>query len=367
MPEPLKNLYTPAFISTLANAVHAEWQAFNREEFTALVFDAAWQERELKARMRHITQCLHATLPSAYRDALAILFPVASRFSGFLPMFFPDFVELYGQDDVEASLPALEHFTQYSSSEFAVRPFIVRNPERMMEQMLAWARHNNHHVRRLASEGCRPRLPWAMALPVLKKDPSPIVPVLETLKADSSEYVRRSVANNLNDIAKDNPALVLDIARQWLGDNPDTNWIVRHACRTLLKRGNEEALALFGFTNNIPVEVQELIVQPTCLAIGDTVEFSFALHVRANEPLQVRVEYGVDFVKANGSTSRKIFRISERVCQPNEVVQFQKKHSFRNLSTRKHYAGTHGITIVLNGKPTETQYFELCAEMEETG
>lgn len=359
MPEPLKNLYTPAFIGKLASALHTEWSQFHREHFTALVFDSAWEERELKARMRHITQCLRAVLPPNYREALAILRPASRHFSGFLPMFFPDFVELYGQDDVEASIPALEHFTQFSSSEFAVRPFIVRDPDTMMAQMLAWAHHGNHHVRRLASEGCRPRLPWAMALPALKKDPSPIFPVLETLKADSSEYVRRSVANNLNDIAKDHPALVLDTARRWLGRNPDTNWVVRHACRTLLKRGNEEALSLFGFANDIPVTVEQLVVQPASIALGDVVEFAFSLRVHAKQPINVRVEYGVDFVKANGSTSQKIFRISERVCKPDEVVQFQKRHSFRDLSTRKHYPGTHGITIVLNGKPMTTQRFDV--------
>lgn len=362
MPEPLKNMYTPAFVADLAAALHREWPAFDSKRFTALVFDDTWQERELKARMRHIAECMRATLPPAYGDALAVLRPAAVGFHGFLPMIFPDFVELYGQDEPELSLPALEHFTQYSSSEFAVRPFIVRNPEGMMKQMLAWAQHDNHHVRRLASEGCRPRLPWAMALPAFKKDPSPIFPILETLKADSSEYVRRSVANNLNDIAKDNPALVLDIARRWLGENPDTNWIVRHACRTLLKRGNEDALALFGFASGIAASVENLVVQPVDIAIGETVEFSFALRVHGKQPLSMRVEYGVDFVKAHGTTSRKIFRIAERVCQPGEVVQFRKRHSFRDLSTRKHYPGTHGIAIVVNGKPAAEQNFEVCRE-----
>lgn len=362
MPEPLKNMYTPAFVAHLATALHREWSAFNRDHFTALVFDDTWGERELKARMRHIAQCMRATLPPVYRDALAVLRPAAVGFQGFLHMIFPDFVELYGQDDPEFSLPALEHFTQFSSSEFAVRPFIVRDPEGMMRQMLAWAHHDNHHVRRLASEGCRPRLPWAMALPAFKKNPSPILPVLEALKTDSSEYVRRSVANNLNDITKDHPALVLDIARRWLGDNDDTNWIVRHACRTLLKRGNKEALALFGFASDISVAVEKFAVQPKNIALGEAVEFSFALRVPSKQPINVRVEYGMDFVKANGTTSQKVFRISERVCKPDEVVQFQKKHSFRDLSTRKHYPGIHGITILVNGKPVAEQSFEVYQE-----
>ncbi|MDQ6983540.1 MAG: DNA alkylation repair protein, partial [Ghiorsea sp.] len=248
MAEPLKHRYNKAFITSLSDALLKHHPAFENIQFHKLIFDAAWEAKELKQRMRHITECLHTCLPQDYAQALQILKPTSEQFSGFEAMFFPDYVECYGLNEYGLSIDALEHFTKYSSSEFAVRPFIIKYPEKMMQQMKHWASHENEHVRRLATEGCRPRLPWAMQLPIFIKDPTPVLDVLDTLQHDSSLYVRRSVANNLNDIAKDHPQIVLNIAKAWLGKNKDTDWLIKHACRTLLKQGNTEALALFGFT-----------------------------------------------------------------------------------------------------------------------
>lgn len=350
MPEPLKNIYTPVWVRSLADALHETEPAFDPDAFTALVFDHGWNDRELKQRMRHLTLSLRTSLPGSYREALDVLRSVAPRFTGLPAFVFPDFVEVYGPDDPDVSLPALEYFTQFSTSEFAIRPFIRRDPERLMQQMLLWAHSDNHHVRRLASEGCRPRLPWAMALPEFKKDPSPVLPVLEHLKADASEYVRRSVANNLNDISRDHPALVLDIARRWLGACDETDRLVRHACRTLLKRGNAEALALFGLQDDVDVAVHNLALSRTELSIGDKVELAFDLTVRHDAPLKLRIEYGVDFVKSGGAVSRKIFRMAEKIFPAGETVRLRRSHSFRNLTTRKHYAGRHGIVVLVNGR-----------------
>jgi 3-methyladenine DNA glycosylase AlkC len=362
MPEPLKNLYTPAYVQTLASALHEVVPAFTAGRFVSRVFDADWEQRELKQRMRHIAECLRAELPGSYRDALAALHAIADRFTGFLALIFPDFVERYGQDDPDASLAALEYFTQFSSAEFAIRPFIRQEPERVMKQMARWAQHENHHVRRLASEGCRPRLPWAMALPEFKKDPSPVLPILEQLKNDESEYVRRSVANNLNDIVKDHPSLVLDIARRWLGQSEQTDKLVRHACRTLLKRGNTEALALFGFQDGVEVLIGNLVLSPGKIAIGEKVTFEFDVTALSEKPLQLRIEYGVDFVKANGTRSRKIFRVTENMFSPGKTVHIRRAHSFRDLTTRKHYAGRHGIAILVNGKQQAEAELLLTAE-----
>jgi 3-methyladenine DNA glycosylase AlkC len=162
--------------------------------------------------MMHTSESLHIYLPMEYSESVQILMKAALKFSGFQYMFFPGFIELYGLDEYEQSIKALEIFTQHSSSEFAVRPFIKIYSHKMMEQMELWAESENHHVRRLSSEGCRPRLPWAIALPEFKKDPSPVIPILEKLKNDESEYVRRSVANNLNDISKDNSYVEISAA-----------------------------------------------------------------------------------------------------------------------------------------------------------
>ena len=169
------------------------------------IFDNNWKDKALKQRMKHISASLHHYLPMQYSDAIQILMKSSSKFRGFQYMFFPGFVERYGLNQYETSIQALEHFTKHSSSEFAVRPFITKYNHKMMAQMEVWAESDNHPIRRLASEGCRPRLPWATALPEFKQDPAPILPILEKLKNDESEYVRRSVANNLNDISKDHP------------------------------------------------------------------------------------------------------------------------------------------------------------------
>ena len=210
----------------------------------------SWPERALKDKMRHSTLALHDVLPQDYRTALALLREVAPMVDrhGFEKMIFPDFVEVYGLDDWDVSLPALEQFTQQMSAEFAVRPFIVNDQARMMAQMFQWAHHASPAVRRLATEGCRPRLPWAMSLPALKADPSPILPILDALKADSSEDVRRSVANNLNDISKDHPDMVIDVLRRWQTEpSPEIQKIVNHALRTLIKAGHPDALRAARF------------------------------------------------------------------------------------------------------------------------
>ena len=232
MPEPLKNLYSKELIANLSNEIKKRYPAFDKKAFTKKVFDRDWKDRELKQRMRRIAECLHQHLPVSYKKAISILKPIAKNNSGSEYMFFQDFVECYGLDDFATSIPALEHFTKFASSEFAVRAFILQDEKHMMEQMLHWARSDNHHVRRLASEGCRPRLSWAISLPVFKKDPQPVLAILKTLMNDESEYVRRSVSNNWNETSKDNPDVVLDWAGKCLAKNDNTDRLIKHACRS---------------------------------------------------------------------------------------------------------------------------------------
>lgn len=348
MNEPLKNLYNKVFIQKLSLEITKIYKEFDQQAFSRAIFDTNWKSKELKQRMRHITKCLHQYLPQDYQSALEILKPVATKFSGFEYMLFPNFVELYGQDDWQNSLPALAHFTKYSSSEFAVRPFIVQDEKRMMQQMLKWAQDKNHHIRRLATEGCRPRLPWAMALPNFKKDPSPIIPILEQLKQDSSEYVRRSVANNLNDISKDHPDLILQLSKKWIGNNKQTDWIIKHACRTLLKSGNTAALSLFGFQKPSTLQVNQFSLSADQIRIGEDLNFSFELETKSSKLGKLRIEYAIDYVKAKGQLSKKVFKISEADYQ-SQSKQITRKHSFKDLSTRKHYPGKHKISIIING------------------
>lgn len=357
MPEPLKNAYNKTFINTLSNEISLVYPSFKGAEFQRHIFDAHWQQKELKQRMEHISQTLALFLPQDYADALRLLKPVAEKFSGFEPMFFPGYVALYGLAHYQESIAALEHFTQFSSSEFAVRPFIIHYGDTMMEQMATWSQSKNDHVRRLASEGCRPRLPWANALPAFKNDPTPILPILEQLKTDESEYVRRSVANNLNDIAKDHPEIVLNLAQQWLGHNENTDRLVKHACRTLLKKGHPKALALFGYPPPKHIQVTRF-ESPNNVKFGDLLTFSFTLKTTSKALGKIRIEYAIDFMKSNGKQSRKVFKISEQDCPHKEKTQ-QKTHSLQERSTRKHYPGTHKLTILVNGVTLESAAFEL--------
>lgn len=347
MAELLKHRYSKAYMATLAAALARAEPHFDRAGFVRAVLGTGWPRLELKQRMRRIAETLHAFVPGDYRRQLATLVRIAPEFDGFEAMVFPDFVEVYGLDNFATSVAALERFTQYSSSEFAVRPYLVRYQERMVAVMRKWAGHRSEHVRRLASEGCRPRLPWAMALPQFKRDPAPILPILEALRDDPSEYVRRSVANNLNDIAKDHPDLVLEVAHRWLGRSPATDRLVRHACRTLLKRGDQRALRLFGEHDEVAVAVTGLRLAAARIPIGADLEFSFV--VRAETETRARIEYAVDFVKGNGAASRKVFQVGTKALAAGVALALARRHRFRDFSTRKHHPGAHRITILVNG------------------
>jgi 3-methyladenine DNA glycosylase AlkC len=348
MPEPLKLLYNKEFINSLSDAIKLVYSPFNSQEFNTSVFDKEWDNKELLQRLRHIAYALHQFLPENYLQAIKILDQISPQFSGLEHLVFPAFVELYGLDELEQSIKALESFTQYSTSELAIRPFIIKYPDRMMAQMEIWAESPNHHVRRLASEGCRPRLPWALSLPKFKKNPQAVLKILEKLKLDKSDYVKKSVANNLNDISKDHSQTVIDLAKNWLGDNKDTDWIVKHACRTLLKKANREVLTLFGFGTIQHIELADFIVQPE-VKQGDKLNFSFVLNTTKDKLGKLRIEYAMDFMKNNGKQARKIFKISESDFTAH-IKSVQKQHSFKKISTRKYYPGKHGLAIIVNGQ-----------------
>jgi len=357
MPEPLKNIYSAEFIHSFCKIINKIDKQFNSKKFTACIFDNEWKNRELKGRMRHIAETLHTHLPKDYSKAITILKKASQKHNGFEYMFLPDYVELYGLDQYQESILALEHFTTYSSSEFAVRPFIQKYNKKMMSQMMKWAKSDNLHHRRLASEGCRPRLPWAMGLPEFKKDPTPVIKILEKLKNDDSEYVRRSVANNLNDISKDNPKLVIQIAKDWKGLNDNTDWVVKHGCRTLLKQGNPKIMSLFGYTKPNHISIEKFKIQKS-VNLGDKLEFSFDINTPKKKLGKLRIEYAVDFMKKNGKTSRKVFKISESVF-PENNKSVKKYHSFKFITTRKYYTGIHGLAIIINGHELVTGKFKV--------
>jgi len=363
MAEPLKEMFFKRkFFRDLADACSSVYPSFEAETFLVRIYDEGWEGRELKERVRHTTVTLGDMLPQAYRTALGLLRQVAPTLDsyGFEKMIFPDFVEVYGLEDWDFSLPALEQFTQQASAEFAVRPFILKDQGRMMAQMLEWAGHQSQHVRRLASEGCRPRLPWAIALPPLKADPSPILPILEKLKSDEAESVRRSVANNLNDISKDNPAVVFDVVQRWqTQDTSEMRWIINHALRTLVKAGNPDALELLGYPSETAIVVRNLVVEPVAIVIGDKVKFSFEIESASQASQNLMIDYVMYLVRSNGKRTPKVFKLTKKTIAPGERLQITKQHSFQPVTTRRYYPGQHAIEIQINGKTFARREFAL--------
>jgi 3-methyladenine DNA glycosylase AlkC len=350
MPEKLKDILFPKEkVELFGRVLKEEYPAFDSEKFVNSVCDEKWPERELKEKMRHTTLCLHKYLPEDFSEAVAILQAIVPKVTGFEAIVLPDYVEVFGIDYPEISVPALGVLTTCGSSEYGIRPFLNRDLKGTMKHMLAWADNEDFKVRRFASEGCRPRLPWGMGVPALKKDPSLILPILEKLKNDPEEFVRKSVANNLNDISKDHPELVLDICERWQGNSKNTDWIIKQACRTLLKQGNKRAMLLFGFANPGQMQIENLQFTDLSPKIGNEISFSFNLNLLTKKKQKVRLEYIVHFVKSTGKTSPKVFQMKEVVLPPG-VHQVQKKHSFVNMSTRKHFAGKHTFQIVVNGE-----------------
>ena len=362
---PLKDLYSPAFYDALAAVLARVLPDFDQQRFVDQIFDADFGQKELKDRMRHTARVLHQFLPTDFGEAAGVMEAIIQQLrveavgqDSFLFLFLPDYIETYGINDYENAVKAIESVTQYVSCEFAVRPFLLNYSDRMMARMHEWSRHESHKVRRLASEGSRPRLPWAMAIPALKKDPTPVLALLENLKNDPSDYVRRSVANNLNDISKDHPAVVLQIARGWKGSSKETDAIVKHGCRTLLKQGHPDVLALYGL-DGASIHLESFSVLTPIIRLGESLVFTCSLVNTQAHSQVVRLEYAIYYRKANGQLSKKVFKISERVYAPNERAQVIRKQKFTPITTRRFYAGVHRISLIINGVEQETADFEL--------
>ncbi len=353
-----EKFFTKHSLNAMMGVLSKHHPNLDTEKFNKMIYDAEWKNRALKQKMHHVTECLHKVLPDSFDESIKILLKAAPKVNGWESMTLPDYVEVYGQKYWKKSMAALTEFTKYGSSEFAIRPFLINDPEKTVAFLKGLTDDENEEVRRFASEGCRPRHPWAMALPVFKNNPSLILSILEKLKNDESEYVRRSVANNLNDISKDNPDTVLEIAEAWYGQSPNTDWIVKHVCRSLLRAGNRRALVLFGFGSTKDLFVSNFQLDKGSITLGEKIEFTYSLEVKAKKETKVRLEYGVYFMKANGKPKRKVFQISEKSRQPGSNT-ISKKHRFVDLTTRKHYKGRHFISVIVNGEEKEKLAFML--------
>ena len=367
MAEPLKNHYGPQIPKRIGGMIAAVYPAFDRRAFLRDALDG-YEALELMSRGRHLARALHLHLPAAYPAAVKILLAsleVPGKARGadlgtFIYMPHTFFVAEYGLDHLEISLQAQYELTQRFTAEFSIRPFLEHHPEATLARLRAWAADPSEHVRRLVSEGTRPRLPWAPRLRAFQRDPAPVLDLLELLKDDPALYVRRSVANNLNDIGKDHPALLAKIARQWLkGAGLERAWLVRHALRSAVKRADPGALAVLGFGGDAQVKVSQARLSPKRAAIGTALTLSFALTNTTAKQQRVLVDFRVHFVKANGKTKAKVFKLKVVDLAPGQNISLSKTLSLAEMSTRKHYPGKHQVEVMLNGAAQPLGSFEL--------
>ncbi len=374
MPEPFKNFFNPELVGHMADQFTRQRGSFDKQLFLTMSLDN-FDQLELKERSNQIAAALKASLPGDFRQACAILTgslrpteekeQVAAELhpagvGGWAVMPMCDYVADAGIDDFDFAMDVLKEMTKRSSAEFAVRPLLTADMDRAMKHVERWSTDKSLHVRRLASEGIRPRLPWGMRLSMFVEDPAPILPILETLKDDPEEYVRRSVANNLNDIAKDHPDIVAAIARQWLSGSPDKNRVrlVRHACRSLIKSGHQPTLDALGY-KPAQAALYAFELNRDTVGFGESIEFSAQLKSTADHDQDLIIDYIIHHQKANGTTTPKVFKWKNARLSKGAGLGLKKTHAFKAITTRKYHPGRHIIEIQANGKSLGRKEFIL--------
>ena len=336
----------------LAHELRRAWPDFPSSRFTRGIA-AALEPLELLARADLLAERLVATLPAAFADGAAVLWRAleSPTFTGWMTLPCGAFVAKRGLDEPDVALPLLAGLTPRWSSEAPIRPFIERHPELTYEYLRRWCADEDEHVRRLVSEGTRPRLPWAPRLRDLVADPSPNIPLLDALVDDESAYVRRSVANPLNDISTDHPDLALDLAGRWVVRGDAGAWVVRHGLRTLVKRGDPRALGLIGADTHTPVELVDLRADRRRVAIGNSVTFTFTLRLPdGSAACDAVIDYRVHYAGARATKAPKVFKLTRRRLEPARPVTITRAHRLEHVSIRRMHPGRHRIDVQVNGE-----------------
>jgi len=334
----------------------AAWPDFDRAAYLRYALDG-FEKLELTPRARRISDALARVLPVDATEAVECVIRAMrydfgddkpSGLGSLLYMPFGFFIADHGLECFEASMRAQYELTQRFTAEFSIRAFLERYPDATLGLLEAWAADPNVHVRRLVSEGTRPRLPWASRLRGFQEDPTPVLRLLELLKDDPEEYVRRSVANNLNDITKDNPDAVIAVARRWWSV-ASRRRLIRHALRSLVKAGDPQALEVLGYGSGSEVQVRSVRCEPRAVDIGGKVRIGVELLNPTSQQAGVLVDLRVHFMKSSGSTSPKVFKGSELVLDAGEAGSVRKTISLAQHTTRRHYPGEHSVEVLLNG------------------
>lgn len=373
--EPFKNLFSPELVRCIGQHLQLHLPDFDRTAFERSIL-AGLEQLELKQRAQLIADHIHAVLPAKHSTRhnilLAMLHPETLhnegtdsdqdgiRGWGIYPL-----TMVVGQHvggEFEAAMLVLKEMTKRFTAEFEIRHLLVTDQARALAIMAQWVDDPNHHVRRLVSEGSRPRLPWGLQLTSLVQDPLPTLPLLQALRDDESEYVRRSVANHLNDIAKDHPDLVAQVAQDWMrGADKKREKLLRHACRTLIKQGHSAALQAFGIAPPQLKQV-ELQLDYATVEFGGALSFSAELHSASDQAQTLILDYLLHFKKANGTLAAKVFKGTRVTLGEGERYTFRKKHAIKPITTRKYYAGEQGLSLRINGQDFGYVSFELLSD-----
>jgi 3-methyladenine DNA glycosylase AlkC len=361
MPEPFKNLINAAVVQRIAGRLHAAWPSFDVTAFETLALQGL-DALEMKARAMQVCVALEATLPRSFAAAAEVLRQAMhgdDGLAGWALWPVGEYIARHGQDDPELALQLLHRLTQRFTAEFALRPFIVRHPALVFATLERWTRDDDEHVRRLVSEGSRPRLPWGIRLAPLVEDPSPTLPLLRALQDDASAYVRRSVANHLNDIAKDHPALLADWLDEHLPDAPaPRRALLRHASRTLVKRGDARVLSAWGIGAALRGRAT-LTLRPVRATVGESLTLAVTLTSRAASAQRLAIDYAVHHVKADGSTSPKVFKGWTVDLPPRTTLELERRHSLAPVTIRVYRPGRHRVTLQVNGQALAEAAFVL--------
>ena len=381
MAELLKNLFGPAMVHRAAASIAAAYGDFDVDGFTTRALDG-FEDLELTPRCHQIAAAMAEFLPDDPVAAIAIVIdslgpelencdPADASpsgdpeiddnvMSGFFYMPHGYFIAGLGSDHFDEVMRANYEITKRATSEFSIRTPLRDDTEATLAVLKGWAADENVHVRRLVSEGTRPRLPWSFRLRTFQDDPAPVVALLEVLKDDPVEYVRRSVANNLNDIAKDHPAVVVEVAKRWWIDADDhRRRLVRHGLRTLIKAGDPDALDVLGYGSNSPAQVRGVSIAPAEVVIGGSITIEVDIENPSGEACGALVDLRVHFVKANGSTSPKVFKGAELQLEPGGAQVVRKTVSVKQHSTRTHYPGSQAVDVMINGRVESIGSFRL--------
>lgn len=377
--DPFKHRINTGTVELAGAHLQRAWPAFDRRRFEALANDGL-EALELKARALHVTCALQATLPERFAAAAEVLEaalappipldadgePLAlsgaeldQGLAGWVIWSLGEFVARQGQADVPRALACLHALTQRFTAEFSIRPFVRDHPTMVFDTLMRWTEDPSAHVRRLVSEGSRPRLPWGLRLQALVADPTPTLPLLRALQDDPSAYVRRSVANHINDIAKDHPQRVSDwVLAHRPGADARRTALLRHASRSLIKQGHGPTLEAWGLLSGLQGEAA-LTLSNSQARVGETLGLQVTLSSTGDAPQDLVVDYVVHHQRAHGSTSAKVFKGWKLTLGPGETRTLDKRHSLRPVTTRTLYPGLHRVVLQINGQAVAETAFDL--------